>query len=124
MGAMLKALDHVTLRSTDLEQTLAFYQQLGLRPGPRPSFGMPGLWLYAGESALLHVLEGRPTTDGGPFDHVAFQAHGRSAIASRLDAAGISFDLYALPDGSALQLFLHDPDGTLIELVFRDEADR
>jgi catechol 2,3-dioxygenase-like lactoylglutathione lyase family enzyme len=124
MGTMLQALDHVTLRSADLARTLAFYQRLGLRQGPRPPFGMAGLWLYADERALLHVLEGRPVSDGGPFDHVAFQAHGRAVLAAGLEAAGIAFDLHALPDGSALQMFVRDPDGTRIELVFRDHEDR
>lgn len=124
MGAMLLALDHVTLRSADLSRTCAFYEPLGLRPGPRPPFGLPGLWLYAGDRALLHVMEGRPASDGGPFDHVAFQARGRAALAARLQAAGIAFDLQALPDGSALQMFVRDPDGARIELVFRHPTDR
>lgn len=121
---MLKALDHVTVRSSDLPRTSAFYQQLGLHLGPRPPFGLPGLWLYAGDRALLHVLEGRPASDGGPFDHVAFQAQGRSRLAATLEAAGIAFDLQALPDGSALQVFVRDPDGVRIELVFRHPKDR
>lgn len=124
MRTMLQALDHVTLRSADLPRTLAFYRQLGLRQGPRPPFGLPGLWLYAGERVLLHVLEGRPVNDGGPFDHVAFEARGRARLASALTTAGIAFDLHALPDGSALQMFLCDPDGARIELVFRHQEDR
>lgn len=124
MSSMLQALDHVTLRSADLQRTLAFYQRLGLHEGPRPPFGLPGLWLYAGEHALLHVLEGRPATDGGPFDHVAFEAHGRFVLAAALQAAGVTFELRTLPDGSAMQMFVRDPDGTRIELVFRDHEDR
>lgn len=124
MLTMLQALDHVTLRSSDLASTLAFYQRLGLRQGPRPAFGLPGLWLYAGERALIHVLEGRPARDGGAFDHVAFQARGRAGLAARLQAAGIAFELQALPDGSALQIFVHDPDGTRIELLFKHLEDR
>jgi catechol 2,3-dioxygenase-like lactoylglutathione lyase family enzyme len=124
MDAMLQALDHVTLRSTDLSRTLAFYERLGLRQGPRPPFGLPGLWLYVGEQALLHVLEGRPARDGGPFDHLAFRARGRAALAATLASAGVAFDLQALPDGSALQMFVHDPDGARIELVFKHPEDR
>ena len=122
---MLQALDHVTVRSTDLERTLAFYQRLlGLRAGPRPPFGVPGAWLYAGRRALLHVVERPVDGRGGAIDHVAIAAVGRVAISTRLAAAGVPFDLVALPDGSALQMFLRDPDGARIELVFKQAEDR
>jgi catechol 2,3-dioxygenase-like lactoylglutathione lyase family enzyme len=122
---MLHALDHVTVISTDLARTLVFYQHLlGLHLGSRPAFGMPGSWLYAGGHALVHVLE-RPVEGlGGVIDHVAFKARGRAALSARLDAAGVPFKLVALPDGSALQMFLRDPDGARIELVFKHAEDR
>lgn len=122
---MMQALDHVTLRSTDLARTLEFYQQLlGLESGPRPAFSRPGLWLYAIGRPLMHVLEMPVDRRGGAIDHVAFEARGRAAISSRLEAAGVPFDLTALPDGSALQMFLIDPDGARIELVFKHPEDR
>ena len=124
MVAMLKALDHATFRSADLSRTLDFYERLlGLQAGPRPPFGVPGLWLYASGQAVLHVLEGRPAGNG-PLDHVAFQACRRANVTTTLEAAGVPFDLYATPDGSALQMFLRDPDGTRIELVFHEREDR
>ena len=80
MVAMLKALDHATFRSADLSRTLDFYERLlGLQAGPRPPFGVPGLWLYASGQAVLHVLEGRPAGNG-PLDHVAFQACRRANV--------------------------------------------
>jgi len=122
---MLQALDHVTLRSTDLARTLGFYEQLlGLEPGPRPVFGVPGSWFYVGGNPVLHVVERPIEGRGGAIDHVAFVARGRAALAARLDAAGVPFELVALPDGSALQMFLRDPDGARIELVFRHPEDR
>ena len=125
MANMLKALDHVTIRSGGLERTLAFYERLlGLRAGPRPAFGVPGLWLYLGEHAVLHVLEGPIPHGDGAFDHVAFEACGRAAISTRLRDAGVAFKLQTLPDGSALQMFLRDPDGARIELIFKDQEDR
>lgn len=122
---MLQALDHVTLRSTDLVRTLAFYERvLGLRAGPRPPFGVSGAWLYAQTRPVLHVVEGPIGGRGGAIDHVAFEASGRAALSARLESAGVPFELVALPDGSALQMFLFDPDGARLELVFKHPEDR
>jgi len=125
MTTMLQILDHVTLRSTDLARTLGFYRQLlGLEPGPRPAFGVPGSWLYVGGNPVLHVVESSIEGRGGAIDHVAFEARGRAVLSAQLDAAAVPFELVALPDGSALQMFLRDPDGARIELVFRHPEDR
>jgi catechol 2,3-dioxygenase-like lactoylglutathione lyase family enzyme len=122
---MLQALDHVTVRSTDLARTLGFYEHLlGLLPGPRPPFAVPGSWLYACGQPVLHVVEGPVEGRGGVIDHVAFEARDRAALSAKLGAAGVPFELVALPDGSALQMFLRDPDGARIELVFKDLEDR
>lgn len=124
MISMLQALDHVTLHSTDLARTLGFYQLLlGLQPGPRPAFGVPGSWLYAAGHPVLHVLERPVEGPGGAINHVAFEARGRAVLSARLDAAAVPFELAALPDGSALQMFLRDPDGARIELVFKHPDD-
>ncbi|MGI2120491.1 hypothetical protein [Shewanella oncorhynchi] len=40
-------LDHFTIRTPKLVETLLFYQViLGLKLGWRPQFGFPGHWLY------------------------------------------------------------------------------
>jgi catechol 2,3-dioxygenase-like lactoylglutathione lyase family enzyme len=124
MIAMLHAIDHVTLRSTDLARTLRFYQLLGMQHGPRPAFGIPGFWLYVAGQPAVHVLETPLEGRGGAIDHVAFEACGRAVLSALLDAAAVPFELVALPDGSALQMFLRDPDGARIELVFRQPEDR
>lgn len=121
----LQALDHVTLRSTDLARTLYSYQQLlGLEPGTRPAFGVPGWWLYAAGRPVLHVLERPIEGPAGAIDHVAFEARGRAVLSAQLAVAAVPFELVALPGGSALQMFLRDPDGARIELVFKHPADR
>lgn len=124
MTAMLQALDHVTLRSTDLARSLRFYGQLGLEAGPRPAFSVPGSWLYASGRPVLHVLDKPVEARGGAIDHVAFEARGRAMISARLASAAVPFELAALPDGSTLQMFLRDPEGVRIELVFAHPEDR
>ena len=122
---MLHALDHVTCRSTDLDRTLRFYEDLlGLRRGPRPRFGTPGAWLYAGGRAVLHLVERPVNGCHGAIDHVAFAARGRAEVTAHLQAASVPYELAALPDGSALQMFLLDPDGARLELVFKHPEDR
>ncbi|HMN79512.1 MAG TPA: VOC family protein [Burkholderiaceae bacterium] len=125
LSIMLKALNHFTLRSDDLDRTAEFYHRLlGLAPGPRPPFAVPGQWLHARGRPLVHLLESTAMAPAGRVDHVAFSAYGRAAIESRLAKANVDYRLRALPDGSALQMFLRDPDGITLELVFRSKEDR
>lgn len=122
---MLHALHHATVRASDLDRTAAFYQRLlGFEPGPRPPFAAPGRWLYLAGRPLLHVLQAGTAAPAGTIDHLAFAARGRAGLQRRLSDAGVAHRLVAMPDGSALQMFLHDPDGAALELVFRAEGDR
>jgi len=125
MRCMLLTIDHVTLRSGDLARTERFYVELlGMTVGLRPSFNIRGRWLYVDGRALVHIVEAPVAGGEGAFDHLAFEARGRMAISDRLREADVPFELHALPDGSALQMFLRDPDGARIELVFKDLEDR
>ncbi len=56
-------LDHVTLRTHDLEGTRAFFEALlDLKPGYRPDFSFSGYWLYAADEAICpsHSRPSRP----------------------------------------------------------------
>jgi catechol 2,3-dioxygenase-like lactoylglutathione lyase family enzyme len=115
----LHALDHVAVRTDDLDGTARFYEALGLTRGPRPPFSMPGYWLYANSRPLVHIM---PTSDGAPagrIDHVAFEGRDARSVAQRLSGASIPFRLQDLPGGSGQQMFLTDPDGVKLEIVFR-----
>ena len=60
--------DHFTIVTDDLDATEAFYTELlGLTVGSRPDFKFPGLWFYANEAAILHVVkvEDMPTSRKG-----------------------------------------------------------
>jgi catechol 2,3-dioxygenase-like lactoylglutathione lyase family enzyme len=49
-------LHHVNIRTTDLDATQKFYEDVvGLEVGPRPPFGNPGVWLYAEGHPWVHV---------------------------------------------------------------------
>jgi catechol 2,3-dioxygenase-like lactoylglutathione lyase family enzyme len=92
-------MNHFTILSADLDATLAFYGDvLGLHSGRRPPFDFPGAWLYSGDTAVLHVIAGRPLP---------------------AEPAGvIRFDLRRLVGDGTWQLFCHDPNGARVELDF------
>lgn len=121
-GPLLLGLDHVTVRSADLEQTRRFYcDLLGMRIGPRPAIPLPGHWFYIGSEAVVHVLprqdEAAPGSQG-PIDHFALKAENRPAFEQRLRAAGQPFESRRLAATDTWQIFLDDPDGARVELNF------
>ncbi len=127
---MIIGLNHVTIGALDRARTLDFYcTLLGLLEGPRPDLGFPGAWLYAPGriepgAALLHVVFGRPAPAATPgtINHLAFTARDLAAVKARLDARGWRCELRRQAGHTATpapwQLFVHDPDGTRVELDF------
>jgi catechol 2,3-dioxygenase-like lactoylglutathione lyase family enzyme len=121
-------LDHVTLRTADLERTKVFLEGLlGLKAGYRPPFGFPGFWLYAGDQPIVHLIPG----DGTPaarnsegIDHVAFRLDGYDEFRGKLDIEGIPYSTMDLAELGERRLFVRTPGGTVIELVFREVAKR
>ena len=116
-------LDHVTLRTRDLDGAKAFFETvLGLEAGYRPAFPFPGYWLYAGGQPIIHLIPGQ----GGPvdrmgetIDHVAFRLDDHEAMRLKLDRLSIPFSQMELPELGERRLFLRTPTGILLELVFR-----
>lgn len=117
----IRAMNHFTVLSDDLAATQAFYcELLGLQPGPRPALGFPGLWLYAGGAAILHVIGGRtlPEQRSGVIDHMAFTATDLGETVKALQQRDIRFSLRRAPEQGSWQLFCRDPAGALVELDF------
>ena len=121
--ARLLALDHVTVRSADLDRTRRFYcGLLGMRTGPRPAIPVPGHWFYIGDRAVVHVLpsaQSAPRGTEATIDHFALQADGLPDFEQRLRAAGQPYERRRLADSGIWQLFLTDPDGACVELSFQ-----
>ncbi|HEX7969802.1 MAG TPA: VOC family protein, partial [Stellaceae bacterium] len=121
----LTQLNHVTVRTDDLEGTRDFYSDvLGLQEGARPPLAFPGYWLYCGEQAVVHLVprsgaigagDGRDT---GNFDHVAFVAADFEGMRTRFKKLGIAFNEREVPGIRLRQLFLQDPNKVMIELNF------
>ena len=118
------ALDHFNIYCKDLARTVAFYEKyIGLRSGDRPNFTFPGAWLYAGDKAVLHLVSesGRKEQGSGAIDHIAFECRGIDATVDQLKADKIEYDVRKVPGRPLQQVFIHDPDGVMLELNFRSE---
>jgi catechol 2,3-dioxygenase-like lactoylglutathione lyase family enzyme len=120
--------DHVTMVVKDLSRTREFYVNLlGMEEVKRPQFGFPGLWFQAGNTQIHVNLEsdeaGRAGVSGhgtkvlARGHHFAFVVSDAMATAARLTQLGIRIvdGPTNRPDG-AVQFYVHDPDGHLVEL--------
>lgn len=124
----LHRIDHITLNSSDLAKTCAFYAEaLGFTVQPMEGRGYKGAWLLLGDHPYVHVMsrppEQAPETRG-QVDHFALEATDPSEVRRRLTCAGVGFRENPLPDLGLHQIVLQDPDGIKVELNFRGAAAR
>jgi catechol 2,3-dioxygenase-like lactoylglutathione lyase family enzyme len=116
-------LDHINIQTTDLAKTQAFFTDvLGLTVGWRPDFEFPGVWLYAGEKDVVHLVgvkRERAPSHGSSLDHFAFTIDDFEDARRRLDKAGIEYRETAAPNGGIRQFFLTEGNGVTIELNCR-----
>ncbi len=115
----VRELNHVALHVCDLDASARFYGDvLGLPSLPRPDFGFGGAWFALGTQEL-HLIVADPTRQGErQAFHFALQVEDAYAASDALRERGVT-DFRGpapRPDG-AVQVFLQDPDGHLIELV-------
>jgi len=121
----VQSIDHVTIVVSDLAATRRFYVDLlGMQEVPRPAFSFQGQWFQAGPTLIHTILAfdgSGPAGMGGGFNtrghHVAFLVPDAHQAAEFLTQQGLSLvsPPKLRPDG-AVQVFVHDPDGHLIEL--------
>jgi catechol 2,3-dioxygenase-like lactoylglutathione lyase family enzyme len=120
---VIQALDHLVLTVADLEETVAFYERLGMR---KEVFGDGRIALRFGTQKLnLHPAGAeiapharRPTL--GSAD-VCFLVEGPlEDVIDELTAVGIPVELGPVErtgaQGPIRSLYLRDPDGNLVEL--------
>jgi len=131
----IQDLDHFTLRTAKVDETADFFRDaIGLEEGWRPAFPFPGRWLYAAGRPLLHIanlgsggaeldsyLGTRTLGEGsGAFDHIAFRCSDLESHRQRLRDLGLRFSERVVPDLSEHQVFVEDPNGIKVELIFTD----
>ena len=119
-------MSHFTILTRDVAATEAFYaEMLGLKAGYRPPISRPGVWLYAGDAPILHVIDPvkMPGEPAGVLDHMAFNATGLKEVAGKLKARGIDYALSQQGETGTWQMFFLDVNGAKVELNFeKDEA--
>ncbi|MBI1210377.1 MAG: glyoxalase [Alphaproteobacteria bacterium] len=127
-------LAHVSLRTPNLETAREFYcGVLGLRAGYRPPFPFPGLWLYDESGvAVVHLIACSDGADGylgrresgvgDVLDHVAFAAQDWPSLKLRLETRGLSYQVRVVPELEQQQVFVRDPCGAVVELLFPADA--
>ena len=122
--ADVAGLDHVNIRSGDLDACRRFYvDALGFEEGFRPPFNSRGIWLYLDGAPVIHVLEVNEAMprNSGSIDHIAFRAHNFDKFTARLEANGIDYEDRAVPGMDLHQLFCFDPHGIKVEFNFEGQ---
>jgi catechol 2,3-dioxygenase-like lactoylglutathione lyase family enzyme len=114
-------LNHVALLVGDVARSCDFYQNvLGLAPMARPAFDFPGAWFRLGTVQELHLIGGTPppssATNQPRGNHFALRVEDLEAWRRHLQPLGLIVrGPVRRPDG-AMQIFVRDPDGHLVEL--------
>jgi len=119
----IRAIDHLVLTVADIDATVEFYEQLGMR---REIFGDGRVALHFGDQKLnLHLAgaeiapHAREPTPGSA--DLCFLIDGRlSDLEAALADAGLPIELGPVErtgaQGPIRSLYLRDPDGNLVEL--------
>ena len=119
---MIGRLDHVNVRTANLESLVRFYSEaLGLRHGERPPLGFPGAWMYAGDQAVIHLVgvEQQPQPEGSlRLEHFAFSASGLSGFLQRLQQLGVGFKQSRQAGTGNVVINVMDPDGNRLHIDF------
>ena len=117
---------HITINTADLDKSVSFYNEVvGTHSVFRPDLGYPGAWLQLG-STMFHFnagdmaksRDGAIHRGGGAVDHVAVRAHDFDRTLRMLEAKGFDYRQNIIPGAGLWQLFVHDPNGVLIEFNF------
>jgi lactoylglutathione lyase len=116
-------LTHVSVHAHDLEESARFYEELfGMEEIPAPDFPFPVRWLRVGD-LQLHLFQSEdpaPRTHHFGIDVDDFEAAYRKVGELGVgEGSGYFSRVYLLPDG-AVQLYVRDPAGNLVEINWPD----
>ncbi len=119
----IRGIDHINIGTDRLDDTRAFFiDVLGLTEGWRPNFPFGGAWLYAGDGAVVHLVElARPKgpSRDAALDHFAFRIDDYDGVLERLKTAGVAYQAVDIPNTPIRQINIRDLNGVNIELNYR-----
>lgn len=131
----IKQINHFSIRTEKVSETVHFYcDVLGLKDGFRPPFKFPGAWLYIENQPIVHILDisdednnlnaylgkRQKSAGTGSVDHIALECKDYSGFHRKLSLLGLEFQERFPPETEQRQLFVEDPNGITIELIFLD----
>lgn len=132
--ARVVALDHYDVVVADLDRSEAFYRDvLSLEScaPPRPLCRSTARWIYDDDERPILHLNSRDapraidrTVRAGPtgaLHHIALRCEGFEEIRERIEDRGMLYESNVVHAIGLRQIFVHDPDGVLLELNFFDD---
>ena len=124
-------IDHVNVETGNVDRSAKFYREvIGLKEGPRPDFDRPGFWMYAGDKPVVHIIKTAQNnkmltgSKDASISHFALQIKNLKNARDHLDSLGIKYRTLQVPGTEIGQLFLEDPEGVLIELIYLPDGKR
>src|SRR5262245_31019970 len=112
-------LNHVAIHVQNVEKSCEFYSNvLRLERIPRPAFDFPGAWFRLGQDQELHIIGGRTESvrSHNRGNHYALRVEELQPWQDHFKGFGLEIrGPIRRPDG-AMQIFIRDVDGHVIEL--------
>jgi catechol 2,3-dioxygenase-like lactoylglutathione lyase family enzyme len=118
--------DHVNVSMADSRALSSLFEGvMGLQSGYRPPFPFPGLWLYAGDQALVHAVDDAALaveSSAVSFGHIAFRSEQPAVpLIEQLRRQGLVFRIARVPQENTAQIFVRLPGGFVVELDVPDD---
>lgn len=130
---LIKHLDHVNIRTAQLQASIDFYSHaigLTIKPPPMANDLTQGAYCHDdSDRAVIHLVATDRVADShepvrgaaqrGMVDHIALSCSGQpEELKARLVQHQLSFDAFDVPAIGMHLVFIRDPNGILVEMSF------